>query len=98
VAARWFSNYERAMGRFPETALDHLHTPMTLSQGRFEVSEQFQYAWRLTETGSAGQYFGAFGSAFAIVAFVARDRKTLRPVEGVRVYSPSEIGEVLRTL
>jgi hypothetical protein len=98
VGARWFSNVERVTGNFPDTIFDHLLPARTLSQGRFEVSDQFQYSWRLRDDGAAGLYFAAFRFAFAVVAFAARDRELLSDNGGVVKFSPLEVGQMLRTL
>ena len=58
VAARWFSNHEQLEGKFPQTIFDYLLPPKTLRQGKFEVSDQFGYQWRMAEgDGGLGMFF-----------------------------------------
>lgn len=101
IAARWFSNYERVTGVFPQSVFDVLFPAQTLTQGSFEVSDQFQYAWRLTEAPeTAGVFLGTFGSGFAVLAFTATARETLERVKPAQaqVLSPGEIGQMLAGL
>jgi hypothetical protein len=97
VAARWFSNYERLEGKFPQTIFDHLLPPETLRQGKFEVSDQFGYQWRMAEGDRMGMFFSYFRQAFAVVNFVTID-KSLLEVETnhpVGIISPGQITTLL---
>jgi hypothetical protein len=98
VGARLFSNFDRLAGDFPDTIFDHLLPPQTLVQGQFEVSDQFQYAWRLTEDGRGGLYFAAFRYSFAVVSFAAHHATLLDSREGVPKHSPVEFAGMLRAL
>jgi hypothetical protein len=77
VSARWFSNVERMEGSFPQTVFDFLLPPQTLKQGRFHVSDQFEYSWRIADDNTLGMFFGSFRQSFAIIAFVATDATRL---------------------
>lgn len=96
VAARWFSNYEKFTGVFPDSIFDHLHPSQTLKQGKFEVSDQFEYSFRIAADQSFGMYFAAFRASFAVVAFCAVDRKVLEVgIDHLRVYSPQDVARML---
>jgi hypothetical protein len=78
VAARWFSNVERLDGTFPQSIFDLLLPAATLRQGRFDVSDQFSYQWRLAEGDKVGMFFASFRHSFAVVSFVATDVSNLQ--------------------
>jgi hypothetical protein len=95
VTIRWFSNVDAYEGKIPATLFDLLLPPDTLRQGKFNVSEQFEYAWRLTEDKSMGLFFATFRRAFAVAALVANKRERIEPVNvGRRIFSPGEIAAV----
>jgi hypothetical protein len=93
VATRWFSNYERLQGTFPQTVFDYLLPPNTLRQGIFEVSDQFGYQWRMAEDDRMGMFFAYFRQSFAVIAFVAIDRSLLKANADhpIRIYAPGEL-------
>jgi len=97
VAARWFSNYERLEGKFPQSVFDHLLPPNTLRQGKFEVSDQFGYQWRIAEKNRMGMFFAYFRQSFAVVAFVATDKSLLEADtrHPMRIFTPGEITTLL---
>ena len=70
VAARWFSNVDRLEGTFPQSVFDILLAPMTLKQGKFDVSDQFSYQWRPAEGDRMALFFASFRRSFAVLAFV----------------------------
>lgn len=77
VVARWFSNVDRLEGKFPQTIFDVLLPAQTLRQGRFEVSSQFAYQWRLSEGERMGLFCAFFGQSFAVVVCAATDQSLL---------------------
>ncbi|MGM4958207.1 hypothetical protein ACT4MK_19295 [Bradyrhizobium barranii] len=77
VVARWFSNVDRLEGTFPQTVFEHLLPPNTLRQGKFEVSDQFAYQWRLAEDDRMAMFLATFRQSFAVIAFAATDRGLL---------------------
>jgi hypothetical protein len=95
VAARWFTNVDRATDRFPQSIFRLLPPAETLKQGKVEVASQFQYSATYSEDGSIGLYLGTFRRSFAVVAFGATDQRLLTEAgpdaEGFRVYRPGEI-------
>jgi hypothetical protein len=93
VAVRWFSNYERLQGVFPQTIFDYLLPPNTLKQGKFEVSDQFGYQWRMAEENRMGMFFAYFRQSFALVAFVSIDKSLLKAdtQHSIRIYVPGEL-------
>jgi hypothetical protein len=77
VVARWFSNVDQLEGKFPQTIFDVLLPAQTLKQGRFEVSSQFAYQWRLAEGERMALFCAFFGQSFAVVACAATDHSLL---------------------
>jgi hypothetical protein len=73
VVARWFSNVDRVEGTFPQTVFDILLPPETLKQGKFNVSDQFSYQWRIAEEDRMALFFASFRHSFAVLAFVTTD-------------------------
>ena len=71
ISIRWFTNYEKFTGNFPEELMNLFHEPLSLKNGKREVSDQFQYSYRLSDEKDFGAYFASFRHSFAVVAFVA---------------------------
>jgi hypothetical protein len=99
VVARWFSNVDRLDGTFPQTVFEHLLPPTTLRQGKFEVSDQFAYQWRLAEGDRMAMFLATFRQSFAVIAFAAADRglldtETKHPFE---ICAPGELTSVLKS-
>ena len=74
VVARWFSNFDRLNGTFPQSVFEHLLPPHTLRQGKFEVLDQFAYQWRLAEEERLAMFLATFRHSFAVLAFAAVDK------------------------
>lgn len=99
IAVRWFTNADLFSGTFPHSAMSYLVPSQTLRQGKKEVADQFEYAWRLAEDAPRGMYFGSFGTAFAVLAFTSTEAGRLpRAHEEMKVYSPVQVGRLLRHL
>lgn len=99
IVARWFSNFERLDGTFPQSAFQHLLPPTTLRQGKFEVSDQFAYQWRLAEDERMAMFLATFRRSFAVLAFASVDRglfdvETKHPF---KVCAPGELTSILRS-
>jgi hypothetical protein len=97
VAARWFSNVDQVEGAFPQEVFDHLLPSMTLKQGKFEVSDQFGYSWRLVEGDRMAMFLATFRYSFAVLAFVTTD-VSLFDVETkypMRIVRPRQIRKLL---
>lgn len=91
VCVWWLTNYSALNGEVPGTLLRMLGEPSTLQQGRWSVSEQFEYASRPTDTGAMSAHFAAFRQSFAICAFAATNRDQITPpadVTHVHLFSP----------
>lgn len=73
VAARWFSNVDRLEDTFPQSVFDLLLPAKTLMQGKFDVSDQFSYQWRLAEGDRMALFFASFRHSFAVLAFATTD-------------------------
>lgn len=98
VAARWFSNVDRLEGTFPQSVFDILLPATTLKQGRFEVSSQFSYQWRLAEGNEMGMFLATFRHSFAVLSFAAIDiGKFDVPTEHpMRLVQPGQLTHLLR--
>ena len=99
VTARWFSNVDRLEGTFPQSVFDLLLPANTLKQGRFEVSSQFSYQWRLAEGNEMGMFLATFRHSFAVLAFAATsvskfDFPTKHPM---RIVKAGELTHLLRS-
>jgi hypothetical protein len=99
VSVRWFSNYEKFTGDFPDQILNEMGPSGTLSNGNRNVGSQFQYAWRVAEDGGIGMYFASFRMSFSVFMFVALDRENLLPKNGepFQVFSPKDLRQMLLT-
>src|SRR5215470_7033882 len=74
VRPRWFSNVQAAEGKIPMQVVKLLPPRQTLRQGKNDVSDQFEYSWRATESGRHGVAYAVFRSSFAILALTSFDR------------------------
>jgi hypothetical protein len=74
VQVMWFSNAQAIRGEMPENLLQMLPSPSTLRQGKKDVSDQFQYAWAVTEEKDHALLYAVFRQSFAIAALSAVDR------------------------
>ena len=74
VQPMWFSNAQAARGELPMSLIELLPPQKTLRQGKKEVSDQFNYSWRVTEEARHGVFYCVFRSSFAILAITALDR------------------------
>lgn len=90
VAARWYSNADVLEGKFPMEAWDVMGAPATLSQGKFHVAEQFEYAWAVGEDGAMGMFLGTFRKSFAVLAFTTLEPRKIfeDPPVPLRLWRP----------
>ncbi|MGY3347724.1 MULTISPECIES: hypothetical protein [unclassified Bradyrhizobium] len=100
IVARWFSNYDRLDGTFPQSVFEHLLPPTTLRQGKFEVSDQFEYQWRIAEDERMAMFLATFRRSFAVLAFATVDRglfdvETKHPF---RICAPGELTSTLSAI
>jgi hypothetical protein len=87
---RWYSNVDHLRGEIPRELLDALPEPLTLRQGRKEVSDQFEYSCRVAPDLSFGLYFATFRNSFAVACIAMEDGAPLfeRAKEGWPAVSP----------
>jgi hypothetical protein len=99
VVARWFSNSDRLDGTFPQTVFEHLLPPTTLRQGKFEVSDRFEYQWRLAEGDRMAMFLATFRQSFAVIAFAAVDRGLLdtETKHPFKICAPGELTSFLKS-
>ena len=79
----WLTNYQAMKGEVPEHLQSLLGAPETLRQGRWEVSNQFQYASVGAVEGTMSAHFASFRYSFAICAFVSENHVDVTPPKGV---------------
>lgn len=97
VVARWFSNFDRLNGAFPQSVFEHLLPPTTLRQGKFEVSDQFEYQWRLAEGERMAMFLATFRRSFAVLAFAATDKSLFDTAtkHPFKICAPGELTSIL---
>lgn len=101
IAVRWFSNYEKFTGDFPDELTNFLGASKTLAAGKKHVSDQFQYAWEISENKEFAIYFASFRMSFAVFAALATDPRIIAPLEGkdgLKVHSPSDVKSLIQAL
>ena len=100
LSIRWFTNYERFTGEFPEELINFFPESKTLKNGNREVSDQFQYSYALSEEKEFGAYFASFRMSFAVVAFVAQDKTVLHQPNDkqLQIFSPKEVKRLILML
>jgi hypothetical protein len=77
VQSMFFTNVNAMRGELPMELIGLLGAPQTLKQGIREVSDQFQYSWRLTEEKRHSLFYAVFRSSFALAAVSALDRSEI---------------------
>lgn len=77
IAVKWYTNFDRITGRIPGELFRILGSPETLRQGRWHVSNQFEYAYAVAETGRMAAYFSTFRQSFAVLSWVSEDAADL---------------------
>ena len=90
IYVRWYSNYDRMTGNIPDTLINQLPEPRTLAQGKWNVSDQFEYSFNVSEDGKLGIYFATFQISFAICGFVTLERDFLPELEGMKAHIPGK--------
>lgn len=97
IAVRWFCNFDKFSGVFPDEVTAYLPEGKTLRQGSHEVSEQFEYSFRMAEDLSFGMYFAAFGASFSVLVFIGDDFDSMAsPISEKNLIRPSEIVRIVR--
>jgi hypothetical protein len=66
-----------------------------LRQGKFEVSEQFEYQWRLAEEDRIAMFLATFRHSFAVLAFAAIDKALFEDTDPLKVCVPGELTSFL---
>jgi hypothetical protein len=98
IAIRWFSNFEKFTGDFPDEITDIMGPSQTLQNGSNNVAGQFDYAWRVSEDGGLGMYFASFRMSFAIWMAVALDKTILQAKqdkEGLKIFTSFDMKQML---
>ena len=90
VAVRWYSNYDDLTGGIPRDLFQILGRRETLKQGRWNASEQFSYAYAITENAEMAAYFSTFRKSFAVVSWVSADISGFAGVDNIHVHRPGQ--------
>ena len=90
IFVRWYSNYDRMTGKIPDDVINQLPEPITLAQGRWNVRDQFEYSFGVTEDEKHGMYFATFQNSFAICGFVSIERNSFPKLEGMKAHIPGK--------
>ena len=88
IAVMWYTNFDRITGRMPNELFRYLGPPETLRQGRWNVGNQFEYAYAVPETGGTAAYFSTFRQSFAVLSWVSEDATELEGPEPVDICRP----------
>lgn len=73
ASVRWFSNFDAMTGKIPGSMYRVLGPPNTLRQGKWNVGDQFAYAFAITEDSAMAAYFSTFRKSFAVLSWVCKD-------------------------
>jgi hypothetical protein len=89
----WFSNVQAAKGEIPDDLLAMLPAARTLTQGKQNVGDQFQYSWATTEDREHTLLYAVFRQSFAMAAITANDRSLFlsKWADKHPVFAPGEI-------
>ena len=101
ISVRWFTNYEKFTGDFPEELTGFFGSSRTLVAGKNHVSDQFEYAWRIADNREFGIYFASFRMAFAVFAVVVTDPLMIQSPSGEekwKVHSPLDVKAFIQAL
>ena len=90
IYVRWFSNYDRMTGNIPDSLISQLPEPRTLKQGKWNVRDQFEYSFVVSEDEKHGIYFATFQKSFAICSFVSFQRNFFTKVDVMKAHFPGE--------
>jgi len=74
VQPMYFTNVRAAKGELPMEIINHLPSPRTLQQGKWDVRGQFSYSFLLTEEQRHSVFYAVFRQSFAVAAITALDR------------------------
>ena len=77
VAVKWFTNWDRANNEIPPSLFTLLGEPKTLEQGDWSVTDQFEYAWVVTDCKTMAHYVSTFRQAFLVAGLVHVDAEKL---------------------
>jgi len=86
-------NHNKVTGGIPDSLLAILGPGVTNSQGKFDVSEQFQYASAIADTKRAAIYFRTFDIVVATLAYVVELASNMIRFPGGRIYRRGFIGD-----
>jgi hypothetical protein len=94
----WFSNAQAVRGEIPTNLLAMLPAPRTMTQGRKNVRDQFQYSWATTDESHHTLLYAVFRQSFAIAATTADDRTKFlgKYKDHSPVFAPGEVRDPMQ--
>ncbi|MHA1524459.1 MAG: hypothetical protein ACTSY1_08650 [Alphaproteobacteria bacterium] len=96
ISIRIYSNYDALDGKIPKKLMKILGPEDTLQQGKWSVSNQFSYAYAISDTKQNAIYFSTFRYSFAVLGIVWGSVNLLLKDEGMKTFIPQENGKYRR--
>ena len=91
VTVKWYSNFQAATGKISDNIFQLLGPPETLTQGKWEVGDQFSYAYAVAENARMAAYFATFRESFAVLSWVCRDASSFDCIDDSEIHRPGHI-------
>ncbi len=92
VAVQWFTNADQIRGEIPDYYLALLGSGATLTQGKWNVGDQFFYSSAIVEPKGRVIYFAVFRRSFAVGGLVAHEVRWFEDAEDILVHRPLSPG------
>lgn len=90
VAVRWYSNFDAMMGEIPAKLFKILGPPLSLTQGKWSVEDQFSYAFCVVDGGRIAAYFSTFRRSFAVLSWVCENANNFDSNERIQIFRPAQ--------
>ena len=88
LLARWYTNHQVFTGAIPADLLQLVGEPSTLSQGKWNVGDQFLYASASTQDGQRSAHLAQFRNSFAVLAIAFADAPLSPEVHNFAIFRP----------
>ncbi len=86
ILIRIYSNHDAFVGQIPPDIFNVIGKPDTLKMGKWEVSDQFSFAFGHTPDAQMAAYYCTFRLSFALIAWVCMDASKFP--EDIKIYKP----------
>ena len=96
ISIRIFSNVDALDGKIPQVLLKILGPTNTLKQGKWSVSDQFEYSYPPNNTKEFSAYYATFRRSFAVLGIIWKGIDDLPEGKGMKTFTPQKNGEFLR--